>query len=583
MRPNAIVLLFSLLFVFKLSVASAAEAILQFQADIVVNTDASLTVTETITVRAEGRQIRRGIYRDFPTRYQSVFGGRVRVPFEPFELLRDGKPEPWFTENLSNGVRVNFGDDSFLPVPLETTYTLRYHTARQLGFFADHDELYWNVTGNGWAFPIEHAVARVLLPQAVSEEDLRIDYYTGPWGSRGKAADANVQQPGVVEIATTAPLQAREGLTVSVGFPKGIVQAPDQMQRLSWFVRDNWLLLILFVGVLIVVAFYLYHWRNSGIDPHPGPIFPRYSPPPGFSAGALRYLYKGSYSDRCMAADMVQLGTQGSLKIEREKRILGNRWILHKKNPPAVDGGIAALRRLWGSLFHSMQRVELDQANSERLRIAKKNHERELRHVIKPRYLIDNAKLSIAGWIISAPVITLAFVMAMLFQSLAAVVIAFLVTSFVIGINFWFGVLLRRPTREGRALLDHIEGLRLYLRVASKDDIARLKLSDEEEPVLDAELFQALLPYALALDVEDAWTDRFIKAVGMAAAIKTMAAADWYQTPSEFSNLNGFAREIGGSLCSSISSSSAPPGSSSGAGGGGFSGGGGGGGGGGGR
>ena len=68
--------------------------------------------------------------------------------------------EPWFTENMRNGVRINTGNDDFLPVPADYTYTIRYRTTRQLGFFADHDELYWNAIGTGWIFPIEKGTSR---------------------------------------------------------------------------------------------------------------------------------------------------------------------------------------------------------------------------------------------------------------------------------------------------------------------------------------------------------------------------------------------------------------------------------------
>src|SRR5690606_9748606 len=108
-------------------------------------------VTEHITVHAEGTRIRRGIYRDFPTRYRDRHGNRVVVGFEMLGLTRNGQPEPWFTENLSNGVRINTGNDDFLQVPGEHAYTLHYRTTRQLGFFDEHDELYWNAIGTGWA------------------------------------------------------------------------------------------------------------------------------------------------------------------------------------------------------------------------------------------------------------------------------------------------------------------------------------------------------------------------------------------------------------------------------------------------
>ena len=128
-----------------------------------------MRVTETIRVVAAGDQIRRGIFRDFPTSYRDRLGNRTTVEFAVQAISRNGQPEEWHTEKLSNGVRVYMGrKDHFLP-PGEHVYTLTYRTDRQLGFFKDHDELYWNVTGNGWAFPIERVSATVELPPGVPE------------------------------------------------------------------------------------------------------------------------------------------------------------------------------------------------------------------------------------------------------------------------------------------------------------------------------------------------------------------------------------------------------------------------------
>ena len=117
-------------------------------------------MTETLRVRAEGEQIRRGLLRDFPTRYVDRRGRRVVTGFEVISVLRDGRAEPHALEKLANGVRIRIGDPEVYLSPGEYTYTISYRTDRQLGFFADHDELYWNVTGNGWDFPIDAVSAR---------------------------------------------------------------------------------------------------------------------------------------------------------------------------------------------------------------------------------------------------------------------------------------------------------------------------------------------------------------------------------------------------------------------------------------
>jgi uncharacterized membrane protein len=144
-----------------------------------------------------------------------------------------------------------------------------------------------------------------------------------------------------------------------------------------------------------------------------------------------------------------------------------------------------------------------------------------------------------------------------------------------------FARLIRAPTREGRALLDEIEGLKLYMSVAERQELASMRSPDE--PPLDAKRYEAMLPFAVALGVEDAWTKKFTVAAGAAAAAEAANNIAWYSGRGPISNLGDFSSAIGSSLSSTISSASTPPGSSSGSGGGGSSGGGGGGGGGGGR
>ena len=126
-------------------------------------------------------------------------------------------------------------------------------------------------------------------------------------------------------------------------------------------------------------------------------------------------------------------------------------------------------------------------------------------------------------------------------------------------------------------MLDQIEGLRRYLSVAEKQDLKRLQAPGDTAPTLDAARYEFLLPYAVALDVEDAWTKKFTTAVGVAAAATAAAGFHWY-AGIPVTNMGKFTRSIGNSLSARIAASSTPPGSSSG-GGGGFSGGGGGGGG----
>lgn len=212
-----------------LSPAAAEERILAFRSDIAVQPDSSLIVTETIDVRAAGNAIRRGIFRDFPTRYQGRHGRQARVGFDLLETRRDGRDEPAATEPMRNGVRVRIGDRDVLIDPGEHRYVIRYRTTRQLGRFEGYDELYWNVTGNGWAFPIDRAEARITLPSPVRFGQRA--FYTGPQGANGRQAAVVAEKPGEILFRTTAPLAPYEGLTVAVAFPKGIVAEASSRSR----------------------------------------------------------------------------------------------------------------------------------------------------------------------------------------------------------------------------------------------------------------------------------------------------------------------------------------------------------------
>ncbi|MBW2473634.1 MAG: DUF2207 domain-containing protein, partial [Deltaproteobacteria bacterium] len=266
------ILVLSLLLAF-IPLVLAEERILDYRSDIEVFTDGSMQVTETIRVRAEKKEIKRGIYRDFSTDYRDRFGNRYRVGFEVVEVRRDGRAEDWHTQSIANGVRVYVGNKNVYLESGDYDYTLTYRTNRQLGFFEDHDELYWNVTGNGWAFPVDVASAVVTLPEAVPPETIGIVGYTGPYDARARNAEAAVHE-GRAWIETTRPLRPGEGLTLVATWPKGHVTAPTRGQRLGWLLADNRGLLIALAGMALILAYLSLSWSRYGRDPPPGVIFP---------------------------------------------------------------------------------------------------------------------------------------------------------------------------------------------------------------------------------------------------------------------------------------------------------------------
>src|SRR5512139_464131 len=160
--------------------AAAEERILRFDSKIDVARDGTLDVTETIHVRVENIVINHGIYRDFPTKYRATGGRRVKVGFQLTDTWLDGQPEPNKVETLTNGVRVRIGNADRTISPGEHIYTIRYRATRMIGRFDGYDELYWNVTGNGWGFPIDRAAATIELPSPARFGQRAV--YTGPQG-----------------------------------------------------------------------------------------------------------------------------------------------------------------------------------------------------------------------------------------------------------------------------------------------------------------------------------------------------------------------------------------------------------------
>jgi hypothetical protein len=557
--------------------APAQERILAYDSNVVVNADGSLDVTETIKVHAEGTDIRRGIYRDFPTRYRDGHGNRVVVDFAPASVLRDGRAEPWFTERMANGVRLNTGNDDFLPVPGDYTYTLRYRTTRQLGFFKDHDELYWNAIGTGWAFPIESASVDVRLPAAVPVEAMRAEGYTGPQGAKGQDYVATLAAPGQAHWQLARPLAPREGLTIVLGFPRGVVAAPTTSQRLRWLLKDNRGVLLALLALLGTGFYAGRRWQAVGRDPKPGIVIARYEPPRGYSPAALRFVRKMGGDNRCVTSDLLSLAVAGCLRIEREKGLLGDDWSLRRLHPWETPALAASQRALLSGLFKAGDTLELEKGNASLLQAAIGAQKNVLEEAYAGRMFQRNlGSVGIAA-LIGIGGLVLAFALSggggiPLIIATGALVVALLVA---------FAIVVRAPTPEGRKLLDEIAGFRLYLGVAERDELARMPAPDAP-PLLDAERYQALLPYAVALDVEEAWTRKFTLAVGAAAAAAATAGMAWYRGAGG-DNLSSLTSAIGSSLSSQIASASTPPGSSSGGGGGGSSGGGGGGGGGGGR
>lgn len=547
----------------------ADERILEFRSDVVVQQDGWIDVTETITVRAEGARIRRGIYRDFPTEYQDGYGNSHVVAYEPLAVLRNESPEDFHSEKMSNGLRTYFGSADRMLQNGVHTYVYRYRASRMLGFFENHDELYWNATGLEWAFPIDKAIASVTLAFAGDPQIHSIDAYTGPMGDKGKDYLVSKDGPASVVFTVERTLMPHEGLTVVVGWPKGFVDAPDRAQKIAWLLKDNVNLIAIVIGYIGMLLYLVPVWRKHGRDPDPGLIVTRYEPPEGFSPASLRYIRQMHYDNKVMTAAVLSLAVKGYLRIEKEKK----KHTLVKLDPGANAPALATGERtLYNKLFDEGDELLLDDKYYKRIGGAQSAHIASLKRDYAGRYFKTNGLLGVPAFFIGlvAAIVALNVGLGPTLFVIIGIVLMFI--TFVI-----FAVSMRRPTGVGRNLLDEVLGFREYLEIAEKEEM-NLRNPPEKTP----QLFEHYLPFALALGVEQAWAEKFSDIL---ARLQGKDASGyhpaWYSGKWNSANVGSNMSRLSGGLSSAISSSASPPGSSSGGGGGGSSGGGGGGGGGG--
>ena len=612
------------------SAASAEERITRFVSDVAVQKDSSVEVTETIDVNVEHDRINHGIFRDFPTRYRIAHGGQMHVGFRLEGATLDGMPVKAGTSSIAGGVRIKLGDaDQIVPVG-EHEYVIHYSATREVGFFQNYDELYWNATGNGWIFPIDVAEAHIKLPAPVKFGQRAA--YTGPEFSTATNAQVIQEAPGEITFQTTAPLEANEGLTVAVAFPTGVVT--ERAHATGWLADYG----PVFVGILALLGlayFYYVAWQRAGRNPRAGTVVPLFSPPDGLSAPSMRYILKMGADDRAFAAALVDMGVKGHIRMVEE----GGGFFSSKKTRLDRLAGATDLpseeQAALVQLCQIGESIVLEQKNHTKFSSAKSSLSDTLKNEYEGRLFKRNYGWAVAGlllflaglWVTAAAVVAVTdsqeiwqiavvlgalAVAAMLwgaggksavaklavgFVTLCAAAVAFFLGGPIIvsALNsgwilpllpplaaiplvisaFWW---IAAPTKEGRTVLDHVAGFKQYLSITERERLDRMT-APQDTP----EIFEEYLPYAIALGIENRWANRFKDVLAAAQAQgQGHQGFAWYSgSSSPWNNPTRFTEAVGASLASTISAAAVAPGSSSGSGGGGFSGGGGGGGGGG--
>ncbi|MBK9762296.1 MAG: DUF2207 domain-containing protein [Flavobacteriales bacterium] len=555
-----------------LSAHGQTERINSFHTDLTVAADGQLTVTEEITIHAEGDQFKRGIVRRLPLRFQDHNGRQHRVKYELSAVQVFGATSPYHTATEGDDFVLYVGSEGNFLEPGDYPYRITYTTKGQVGFFPEYDEIYWNVSGNGWDFPIDNISARIHLPASAQVKQTAC--YTGSYGSTENACTDSIIDASTVTFQGRT-LRNYEGLTVAVGFQKGVVAEPPP----PTFFEQHAVALVGGGITLLLLLYYFVTWKRFGRDPDMPTVIPLFEPPDGMSPASVGMVMEGGFENRLITPAMIDLAVKGLIRIDevQENRLLGlfNKAVYTIVRLKGGTGLPKEEQELFGRLFTSSPEGFVFDGTYDPRVLSMANAFKSTLTAQWNSFL--NKGNNVKFWLI--PILTVVFciialvVLANTFWGDHDVVyiVAFVVANLILLIGYIY--LIKKPSLEKQALRSRLLGFKMYLSAAEEKQLQHFN-----PPTMTPEIFEKYLPYAIAYKVEKIWGDRFQDLIAHALVDQSYHPG-WYS--GSIMNYGMFSQHMNSSLSSSVSSSSTPPSSSGGSGGGGSSGGGGGGGGGG--
>ena len=543
-----VLLFFSLLGLIRpASAIAATEAIIKFDSQIMAYQDGSFDVTETIGYDF-GTNEKHGIFRDISK--VSRVGDLYRLIEITFnQILRDGQKEQFSITDSSEQISVKIGNPNKTITGIHT-YAISYKVQNGIGSnYEDHDEIYWNVTGNEWEIPIEKASTSLLTDFDVLPN--KAICFTGLGGSREQNCSVPSSAP-FSPVVTTRTLKSGEGLTVVYSFPvntfpKSILSKnPPQQKILEKSVTQ--VISKLFVGIplvgnLILAPGLLFWYLTKKHKKHFGPPVPNFDFPEDEKGKRLAPAEAGTIDAAKLEKDDVvatifDLAIRKYIKLEQIKE--SKEFFIKKiKN---YDDVAPFEKILLDRLFRDLEVVELGSLKKDFYKTFQDMDREVFNSLVEKKYYTKNPKtqrgLFLAGTIIAATSFNL----------------------FLAAVLFLFYKKLIGRTALGDRVDWKIDGLKLFLKNMSRN----YKWQAEKLYIVEK-----MIPYAIALG----YIEKFMEQLKISYPDYK---PDWYS-----GNLAFYA--VSNSMFTSMSSgfTTSAPSSSGGFGGGGFSGGGGGGGGGG--
>ncbi|PIP12915.1 MAG: hypothetical protein COX48_05865 [bacterium (Candidatus Stahlbacteria) CG23_combo_of_CG06-09_8_20_14_all_34_7] len=587
------------------------EKITSFISDVIIKEDGTLEVTENIRVFSNGTNIKRGIFRDFPLVYKDKTNNNVKVDFKILYVMKNGFDEKFRIEKKKNFIRIYIGNKNIFLKPGFYAYQLKYETKREIKFYESHDEIYWNVNGNYWIFPTETIECNVFLPYGALHKGIKFDGFTGYYGFNGKEFYANIDSTlEKITFRSTRRFESYEGLTVLVGIEKGLIKEPTKKEKFEYFLLDNKDVLFVYAGFLFLFLFFYFSWLKVGKDPGKKTIIPLYQPPDNLSPSEMRYIMRmGSYDSKTTSVALLNIAIKGHILIEEKD----NKFILKKHHAEEPKQMSNDEKIIFSKLFSLVNEIILLSSNYEIMNNAVKEHSKILKEKFNEKYFFNNTKYFIGGIIISLAVIIVTFfisekmnpialfmyvwlsiwsvgVIALIATGAAlwkntvknkkqigkALFITFFFIPFIAGELFGIGMLsanssvlinvaffgmiildilfykwMKAPSISGRAAMDRIEGLKMYMNTAEKSDLAFVSSISHNEKE-----YEKYLPYSVALDIEDGWTKSFTRNMGFSSSAGEKNYRPAWHTGS-YAGAIAFSSSFHSSFNSAVSASSA--------------------------
>lgn len=518
-------LLLALVTAVPAAAAPRSFAIDRFAVSLQVNADGTLIVREDISVEFTGAH--NGLIRVVPVRYER--GGldwSLRVDGVGAYGEDGGRLRAEVTR-AQRALRIK----AWVPgaVDARRTVTFVYRVRRGYLGFEDHDELYWNATGDEWDVPIRRAEVFVNLPDGVARDAVRTVAYTGARGMAGR--DYTQEWIGeYLAIATTRPLAPREGLTVVVGWPPGRVARATALQEAGWFLGDNWPLGL--PGLTLVLAGLM--WWAYGRDPAASrSIAVEYEPPPGLRPAQAGALVDERAEPRDVIATLIDLAVRGYLKIESIRTAFDEPDFMFRRLKPVLrDPDLAPLELFilaklfgddWGLNLRLLSEVRRDYDN-----VFPPVRDQIYRSMIAAGLIPRSPYRVRVGWALvagacTATGIALALSTPRWVEDYGwALPIGLAASGFVV---LAFAPIMPRKTWRGVRMALRIRGFQEFLERAEKDRLERMP----------SDTLHRWLPWAIALGVTERWVEHF-------HGLK-VDDPSWFSGPEPFS-LGRYGRDL---------------------------------------